>query len=139
MTGRCASARVEAASVDPPEPPEVVTLVAPTFWMSVKPASTIVLKGDLDLAAVKTFERAMRPAIAQGGPVTIDASQLMFIDSTGIRLLAHTARRLGSAGCLILHGTNARVRRVIDLAGIADSCGNIHLLAHMREEQQGAA
>jgi anti-anti-sigma factor len=114
-------------------------LVAPTFWMSPAPTSTIALKGDLDLAAVKTFERVMRPAIAHGGPVTVDVSQLMFIDSTGIRLLAHTARRLGSTGCVVLHGANARVRKVIDLSGIAESCQNLHLLDHPREEQQGAA
>ena len=114
-------------------------MVAPTFWMNAEPSSTIVLKGDLDLAAVKTFERAMKPAISHGGPVTIDVAQLMFIDSTGIRLLAHTARRLGSSGCLIVHGANARVRKVIDLAGIADGLPNLHVLDHMHEERQGAA
>jgi anti-anti-sigma factor len=114
-------------------------MVAPTFWMSVEPASTVVLKGDLDLAAVKTFERAMRPAIAHGGPVTLDLSQLMFIDSTGIRLLAHTAHRLGSSGCLIVYGSNARVRKVLDMAGIAEGLQNLHVLDHVREERQGAA
>jgi STAS domain-containing protein len=79
--------------VDPPEPPEV-ELVERTFWIGPEPVTgAIVLRGDLDLGAVKAFERALRPAIEHGGPVTMDASELGFMDSTGVRLLIHTAQR----------------------------------------------
>lgn len=98
--------------------------------MSSQPTNTVVLKGDLDLAAVKTFMRAMRPALEHGGPVTIDASQLMFMDSTGIRLLIDAADRLKPNGCLIIHGLNDRIRRVIELAGFAERVENLHLLDH---------
>jgi anti-sigma B factor antagonist len=105
-------------------------LIGPTFRMSSQPTSTVVLEGDLDLAAIKTFKRAMRPAIQHGGPVTIDASQLMFMDSTGIRLLIDAADRLKPNGCLIIHGLNDRIRRVIELTGIRDRVENLHLLDH---------
>ena len=94
--------------------------------------------GDLDLSAVKEFELAMRPALKHGGPVTIDASQLMFVDSRGIRLLMHAARRLEPSGCLILHGLTHSVRKVIDVSGSADLVPNIHVLDH-KIGKQGAA
>jgi anti-anti-sigma factor len=117
----------------------VVTLAAKTFWMSSSPSGTVVLKGDLDLGAVKTFERVMRPAIAVGGPVTVDASKLVFIDSTGIRLFVHTARRLEPNGCLIVHGLRDRLRRTIDLVELSERVGNLHLVDHDHETAPHAA
>jgi anti-anti-sigma factor len=72
----------------------------------------------------------MRAALEHGGPVTIDASQLMFMDSTGIRLLVDAARRLEPNGCLIIHSVNDRIRRVIELTGIKNQVENLHLLDH---------
>jgi anti-anti-sigma regulatory factor len=93
--------------------------------------------GDLDLSAVKDFERAMRPALKHGGPVTIDASPLMFVDSRGIRLLMHTAHRLEPSGCLILHDRPTAFARS-DVSGNADLVPNIHVLDH-KVGKQGAA
>ena len=115
-------------------------MVTPTFWITAEPGNTIVLKGDLDLAAVKSFERVMRPAVKTGGSVVVDASKLMFIDSTGIRLFLHVAKRLEpTGGCLIVHGFTDSVRRVMTLVGVADRMPNLHLLDHKCEEPRPAA
>lgn len=112
-----------------------MALATPTFWVNAEPGDTIVLKGDLDLAAVKSFERAMRPVIDRGGPVVVDASQLMFLDSTGLRLFIHAAKRLNATGgCLIVHGLTDIVRKVITLAGLADGLPGLHFLDHNRQE-----
>jgi anti-anti-sigma factor len=95
----------------------------------------VVLRGDLDLGAVKTFERDEAGDRA-GGPITIDASGLIFIDSTGIRLFVHTEHRLESSGCLILHGLKARVRRVFDMTCVPDGIGNIYIVEHERATVQ---
>ena len=104
-----------------------------TFWIGSEPVTgTIILRGDLDLSAVKAFEQSLRAAVDHGGPVTLDAAELAFMDSTGVRLLIHAAQRLEGRGCLIVHGANDAVRRVIDLTGIDDRIENLHVVGHER-------
>ena len=106
-------------------------MVERTFWIGNEPVTgAITLRGDLDLSAVKAFEQGLRAAVDRGGPVTLDVTELAFMDSTGVRLLIHTAQRLEGRGCLIVHGANDTVRRVIDLTGIADRVENLHVIAH---------
>jgi anti-anti-sigma factor len=106
-------------------------LVERTFWIGNEPVTgAIIVRGDLDLSAVKAFEQSLRAAIDHGGPITLDATELTFMDSTGVRLLIHTAQRLEGRGCLIVHGANATVRRVIDLTGIDDRVENLHIIGH---------
>ncbi len=108
-------------------------MVARTFCISTEPVTgAIVLQGDLDLAAVKTLERGVRPAVEHGGPVTLDATELSFMDSTGIRLLIHIARRLDGRGCLIIHGLSDSIRKVIDLVGLEGSMENLQFIPHKR-------
>jgi anti-sigma B factor antagonist len=116
-------------------------LVERTFTIGNEPVTgTITLRGDLDLSAVKAFEQALRASVDHGGPITLDATELAFMDSTGVRLLIHTAQRLEGRGCLIVHGANEAVRRVIELTGIDDRIENLHVIAHephIREATDG--
>ncbi len=106
-------------------------MVERTFWIGNEPVTgAIIVRGDLDLSAVKAFEQSLRAAIDHGGPITLDATELTFMDSTGVRLLIHTAQRLEGRGCLIVHGANAAVRRVIDLTGIDERVENLHVIDH---------
>ena len=108
-------------------------MVERTFWIDTAPGTgTIVVRGDLDLGAVTAFEQAMRAPIEQGGPVTVDASELEFMDSTGVRLLIHTAQRLEPSGCIIVHGLTESVQRVVDLTGIGERVQNMHFIPHKR-------
>jgi anti-anti-sigma factor len=106
-------------------------LVERTFWIGAEPITgTIIMRGDLDLSAVKAFEQALRAAVDHGGSITLDATELAFMDSTGVRLLIHTAQRLNGRRCLIVHGANEAVRRVIELTGIHDRIENLHVVGH---------
>jgi anti-sigma B factor antagonist len=49
--------------------------------------ATVAVSGELDLASVTTFDEALRKAREAGGPLTIDLSDLEFIDSSGLGVL----------------------------------------------------
>lgn len=73
------------------------------------------LKGDLDMAAIDAFDRAVEPLERDGGDVILDASDLTFIDSSGIRSVLGLARRLSGRGTVVVENAGEQVRRVLDV------------------------
>ena len=49
--------------------------------------AVVVLEGELDLAGEGVLEQALESARAAGGRVTVDLTDLQFIDSSGLRVL----------------------------------------------------
>ena len=47
----------------------------------------LALEGELDLAGESILEQALESARAGGGKLTVDLSELQFIDSSGLRVL----------------------------------------------------
>jgi anti-sigma B factor antagonist len=72
--------------------------------------------GDLDVSTVGLLADALEQAVAAGGDVRIDLSNVDFVDSTGLQLLVRTARRLEDRGRLILVSPQPRVRLLFDYA-----------------------
>src|SRR5215208_1573266 len=70
------------------------------------------------MATCPEFERALAKCVGSGGPVVVDLSAVSFIDSTGIRALVNSAKRL-RAGCLIVHGVSGQVAKVLGMLGIS--------------------
>jgi anti-sigma B factor antagonist len=60
--------------------------------------ATVGLSGELDLAGVKTLDDALRAARDEGGPLTIDLSELEFIDSSGLGVLVRFNNAATTAG-----------------------------------------
>jgi len=58
--------------------------------------STLLLSGELDLAAAPEFRRALRSL--GSGPVVVDLSGVTFLDSVGVGLLIGADRRAREAG-----------------------------------------
>jgi len=82
------------------------------------------LTGEIDLATTTDLELALEPLLAAGDNVMLDLAGLTFIDVTGMRLLAHTALHLRSAGRqLRLLRASEHVRRLSGLLGWADLLG----------------
>ena len=82
----------------------------------------IGLFGELDLATVGDFERALADVEASHvAEIVVDLSGLQFIDSTGIRVLAEAARRSRTDGrrLTLLRGPEP-VHLVFELCGMAD-------------------
>ena len=84
------------------------------------------LSGELDLSTISLMETAVAPAIAKGGPVTLDVSHLTFIDSSGVGSIVRSLHALPS-GCIVLHGVRDATKRVMDLMGV-DQAPNLHLI-----------
>ncbi|HJU58071.1 MAG TPA: STAS domain-containing protein [Actinomycetota bacterium] len=99
------------------------------FEVTTLPTGALNLSGELDMATVGALDSALRPLCASGGPVTIQVSDLTFMDSTGIHALVRASQELEGRGCVIIHGVdgNARLRKVLELTRV-DDVQNIHLI-----------
>jgi anti-anti-sigma factor len=81
-------------------------------------ARMLSVAGELDLATAEELTRRL-DAIGQGdGDLTLEASGLSFVDSTGVRALLRVAERLQGRGRLILRSPTPAVRRVLRLMGL---------------------
>src|SRR5215218_5027877 len=98
--------------------------------LSIEQGSGILLAGELDMSSAPALDRVLGPAVERGGTVLVDLSELTFMDSTGINAFLKAARSLNGRGCLILHGEQERVRRVLDLVRLDGAIPNLHRLAH---------
>jgi anti-anti-sigma factor len=75
------------------------------------------LAGELDLATLPLMETTIAPAVAKGGPITLDLSDLEFIDSNGVGSILRTMAALPS-GCIIVHGVRNAVRTVLEIMSV---------------------
>ena len=76
------------------------------------------LRGELDLAAYDVAAAALEPLFRPGGDVTLDLSELTFVDSSGIRLLIRLRQAIGDDGRLVLRSPQPHVARVLGVAGL---------------------
>ena len=53
----------------------------------------VAVSGDLDMAAVPAFERALLDAVTRTGPTILDLSDVSFIDSTAIGAMLAVRRQ----------------------------------------------
>lgn len=81
----------------------------------------VVCRGEFDLPTEQPFDRAVENAIATNEPVVeIDLRDIDFFGVCGVGLLMRSARRIEDAGLSLRVAANARVRRVLDLAGVTE-------------------
>jgi anti-sigma B factor antagonist len=85
------------------------------------------VSGELDLATAPLMNVAIAHAVSRGGPITIDMSDLTFVDSTGVRAILESANGLPT-GCIVLHGVHDEVGRVIELMGVGEARPNLHVI-----------
>jgi anti-anti-sigma factor len=99
------------------------------FEVSTLPSGALNLSGELDMSTVGALDSALTPLCAAGGAITMQVSDLSFMDSSGLHALVRAAQDLRDRGCIIIHGLdgNRSVRRVLELSEV-DSLRNIHLI-----------
>ena len=90
----------------------------------------LAFSGEMDLATAEGFTSALQPWIEAGGPVTVDLSEVTFMDSTGIHAVIEAARALGDRGCIIIHGAHDGIQKVFELT-MLDSVPNVHIIPCM--------
>jgi anti-anti-sigma factor len=88
----------------------------------------IALSGEIDMASADDVTVILRPLIDAGGPVTIDVSEVTFMDSTGIHVMLQAADALGDRGCLIVHGVHGSVREVMEIVQLRSVRRNLHII-----------
>lgn len=95
--------------------------------------TTVVLAGDLDLAAAPALRRLLAKECAlQPVELVIDVSALEFIDSSGLSTLVRADKALSAdGGMLVLRGASQRVRRLLEITSLA------HLLEDVPPSQNG--
>jgi anti-anti-sigma factor len=92
--------------------------------------STIQLSGELDLSTVRQLNEALAPMVTAGGAITLDLSELEFMDSSALQAIYEAAKALDGRGCVIIHGPDGSVwlRMLSELAQISN-LPNIHMIA----------
>ena len=94
--------------------------------LSIEQGRTIRLAGELDMSNESELDDVLQSAVDQGGAILVDLSELTFMDSTGISAFLRAAVSLRGRGCLILHGEQDRVRRVMDIVRVDGFVPNLH-------------
>lgn len=94
--------------------------------LSIEQGRAIRLAGELDMSNGSELGEVLEAAAEHGGPILIDLSDLTFMDSTGIEAFVRTAASVRGRGCVILHGEQGLVRRVMDVVRVEASIPNLH-------------
>jgi anti-sigma B factor antagonist len=76
------------------------------------------LSGNIDASNAANVADALEPYFQEEGDVTIDLSELEFIDSVGLGVLVTATKGLRGQGKLILENPQHTVARAIELAGL---------------------
>lgn len=78
----------------------------------------LALRGELDLANVKTLETSMLEAFESGREVVLDLGKLEFLDSTGISLLVMAMGRPDADRLSFLPSESKEVTRLLGMTGL---------------------
>lgn len=82
---------------------------------------TVVVAGELDLAATPQLESRIEELSHDGGAVILDLRKLLFIDSTGLRALLRARELCAERQCdfFLIPGPPG-VQRLFELTGVLD-------------------
>lgn len=113
-TGRCRSG---TAPGDPP--PRVAPLVVEVERGEGHIA--LHLRGELDLDAADGVAEELERCGGEDADVTVDLSELTFIDACGVRVLADASELLAQRGrVLVVRGATGFVRRTLQMCEVSD-------------------
>jgi anti-anti-sigma factor len=93
----------------------------------------VLLSGELDASTAGQLYEQLAELTREGVThVTLDLSELEFMDSTGLSVvIAEHKRTSASGGELIVLSPQSQVRRVLEITGLTD-------ILHIRSEEQSA-
>jgi anti-sigma B factor antagonist len=97
---------------------------APVFAAALeRPGNGVVVKaaGELDLSTAPELEAVLTDAHATRADLTLDLTELEFIDSTGVHVVVnayHAAKEAGTG--FAITGASGEVLRAFELVGLVD-------------------
>lgn len=82
----------------------------------------VVASGEIDAVSSPELSAALRNLIASDArSIILDATDVTFLDSSGLRVLVDVSRELeGSGGSLVIDGMSAAVERVLEITGMLE-------------------
>ena len=92
----------------------------------------LLVAGEVDMdVAPSLLDSILCAALSYGGhPITVDLGGVTFMDSAGLAALLEAHRRLlAQDQALVIEGVDGRIRRIMELAGVADHLGVSHASA----------
>ena len=75
--------------------------------------------GEVDLESTADFEACVLEVVDSDLTLVFDLSEVTFVDSSGLGVMAHAARRRGSVGRIAVRGASGPVQRVLDISGLS--------------------
>lgn len=78
------------------------------------------LIGELDVSNADTLAAVLDREVEEQGDITLDLSELTFIDSSGIRVLLQAMDRLNGRGKIVLVSPTRSVHHILSLMGLDD-------------------
>jgi anti-sigma B factor antagonist len=80
----------------------------------------IELDGEIDMATVGPLNAELLELAAAGTPLMVDLSGIVFVDSTGLRLLIGVDREMARSGLrLVIRRPSEPVRRLLEVTALA--------------------
>jgi anti-sigma B factor antagonist len=85
------------------------------------------LQGELDGATAGQLLTVFEPLVQRGGSLTLDLSELAFLDSSGVHAIQQIGRQLDARGReVILRSPSSAALRVLEIVG-AEQFAGIHI------------
>lgn len=94
----------------------------------------IAAAGEIDISSAPDLEQSIDRALAEGAErIALDLGKVTFMDSTGLRTLITTQRRLNDPGDLAVVVGAGPVRRLLEIAGVVDILVVLDSIAELPE------
>jgi anti-sigma B factor antagonist len=77
------------------------------------------LAGELDMSTADKLAEVLIEDCRSPGQITLDLTELTFLDSSGLHVLLEACGTLGENGDLVLRNPSRVVARVFDVSGIS--------------------
>jgi len=96
----------------------------------------IQIEGDVDAYTARTLDKTLKNLLAQGhSRMLLDASQMDYISSAGLRAIMFAQREAGQRGGQVrVCGLNAQARRIFESVGLDEF---LHLSNSRQEALEG--
>jgi anti-sigma B factor antagonist len=86
------------------------------------PGYRVIARGEIDAGTAPTFVAALDALMDEGATlVVLDASDIEFLDSSGLRVIVTFGNKLSDAGGrLLIEGMSGAVQRVLEVSGLIE-------------------
>jgi anti-sigma B factor antagonist len=101
---------------------ELLTEAIPGDASTASHGFRVALRGEVDAATAHKLADTLDALVDDGAKlVVLDASDVEFLDSSGLRVIVNTGVKLSNAGGrLLIEGMSGAVQRVLEVSGLLE-------------------